>query len=235
MFVAGEAAPDAPTVAATFEPPLLENPSVKVWAHDVSVERGRTYRYQLRVVLNNPMFGQGNVMVPEQQQWASAPVVRSEPSAWSEPVKVDDESYFFIVGASAADARVNRLASARAELFVFKWGRWRKADTSLEPGDRLEATVKYPDFSVLLCGRSARRRAGSDRGPAGPRDPTQPLRLRRRPASRQRIRARNRATCPRSPIAIGASRRDRDSPMALMCAARNSRRSARTSKSMRFS
>lgn len=174
MFVAGEAAPDAPTVAATFEPPLLENPSVKVWAHDVSVERGRTYRYQLRVVLNNPMFGQGNVMVPEQQQWASAPVVRSEPSAWSEPVKVDDESYFFIVGASAADARVNRLASARAELFVFKWGRWRKADTSLEPGDRLEATVKYPDFSVLLAGGAPGDGLVPIAGQPGRRDPTQP-------------------------------------------------------------
>jgi hypothetical protein len=175
MFVAGEPAPEATSAAATLELPLLENPSVKVWAHDVSVERGRTYRYQVRVVLNNPMFGQGNVMVPEQQEWSRAPVVRSEPSAWSEPVRVDDESYFFMVGASPADARLNRLASARAELFIFKWGRWRKADVSLEPGDRLEGTARYPDFSVLLAGGPAGEGpAPIAAGQPGRRDPSQP-------------------------------------------------------------
>lgn len=174
MFVAEEAAPDAPTASAAFEAPLLENPAVKVWAHDVSVERGKTYRYQLRVVLNNPMFGQGNVMVPEQQEWARPPVVRSEPSAWSEPVRVDDESYFFIVGATPADARLNRSASARAELFIFKWGRWRKGDTSLEPGDRLEAAAKYPDFSGLLAAGHPGESAWPVAGQPGRRDPTQP-------------------------------------------------------------
>lgn len=162
-------APEQPTVV---EAPLLSNPAVKIWAHDVSVERGRTYRYQVRVVLNNPMFGQGNVMVPEQQEWAKAPVVRSEPSVWTEPVKVDDESYYFIVGANPGDRQMNRIAGARAELYTFKWGRWRKGDTQLEPGDRVEASVKYPDLSVLLA--AAPGDAPIVAGQPGRRDPTQP-------------------------------------------------------------
>lgn len=162
------------TAAAAIEAPLLDNPAVKVWAHDVTVERGRTYRYQVRVVLNNPMFGQGNVMVPEQQEWAKAPLVRSSPSAWSEPVKVDDESYYFIVGANPADRGMNRLASARAELYVFKWGRWRKGDAALEPGDRVEAAVKYPDLSVLLAGATPGGEPWPVAGQPGRRDPTQP-------------------------------------------------------------
>ncbi len=132
------------------EGPLLENPSVRIWAHDVFVERGKTYRYRLVVVLNNPMFGQANVMVPEQKQWAEAAVIRSAPSEWSEPVRVDDETYFFITSANATD-RMNRTASARAEMFIFKWGRWRKGDVQLEPGDRLRADVKYQDIRDLVA------------------------------------------------------------------------------------
>jgi len=136
--------------AGQVEAPLLENPSVRVWAHDVFVERGKTYRYRMVVVLNNPMFGQGNVMVPEQKQWADAAIIRSAPSEWSEPVRVDDETYFFITSANASD-RMNRTSSARAEMFIFKWGRWRKGDVQLEPGDRLRAEVKYQDIRELVA------------------------------------------------------------------------------------
>lgn len=171
---AGETAPiEAPVEPTIAEAPLLVNPAVKVWAHDVSVERGKTYRYQMRIVLNNPMFGQGNVMVPEQQEWAKAPIVRSEPSVWTDPVKVDDESYYFIVGANPGDRQMNRIAGARAELYTFKWGRWRKGDTQLEPGDRVEASVKYPDLSVLLAA-AVPGDAPIVAGQPGRRDPTQP-------------------------------------------------------------
>ena len=144
------AAPVNPNVANQPEAALLENPAVRMWAHDVSVERGKTYRYRMTVVLSNPMFGQGNVMVPEQQAWSEVPVVRSTPSEWSEPIRVDDETYFFITSANAPD-RLNRTSGAHAELFVFKWGRWRKGDSQLEPGDRLRADVKYPDISTVLA------------------------------------------------------------------------------------
>jgi hypothetical protein len=36
-------------------------------------------------------------------------------------------------------------------MFVFKWGRWRKGDVQLEPGDRLRTDVKYPDVSKVLA------------------------------------------------------------------------------------
>ncbi len=150
MYGAAEAAPVDTNAPAKAEAPLLENHSVRIWSHDVFVERGKTYRYRMVVVLNNPMFGQGNVMVPAQQEWSKAAVVRSAPSEWSEPIRVDDETYYFITSANAAD-RMNRTQGARAEMFIFKWGRWRKGDAQLEPGDRLRADVKYPDVSALLA------------------------------------------------------------------------------------
>lgn len=147
---AGTAPQPEPDSANRTEAPLLENPSIRLWAHDVFVERGKTYRYRLRVVLNNPMFGQGNVMIDEQKPWSLQPMVQSAPSEWSEPVRVDDESYFFITSANPVTP-LNRTAGARAEMFIFKWGRWRKGDVQLEPGDRLRAEVKYPDLSGLIA------------------------------------------------------------------------------------
>lgn len=147
---AGAAPQEDPAAANKPEAALLENPSVRIWSHDVFVERGKTYRYRLRIVLNNPMFGQGNVMVEEQKPWSLLPVVESAPSEWSEPVRVDDESYFFITSANPVTP-LNRTPGARAEMFIFKWGRWRKGDVQLEPGDRLRADVKYPDISALIA------------------------------------------------------------------------------------
>lgn len=161
-----------PTAAGATEAALLDNPAVRIWAHDVFVQRGKTYRYRLSVVLNNPMFGQGNVMVPEQQDWAKAATVRSAPSEWSEPIRVDDETYFFITSANPVTS-LNRTAGARAEMFIFKWGRWRKGDAQLEPGDRLRAEIKYPDVSVVLA-QNPQDPAAAQPAPGVPQPPQAP-------------------------------------------------------------
>ena len=176
--------------AAASEAPLLSNPAVRIWAHDVNVERGKTYRYRLRVAINNPMFGQSNVMVPEQQELAGLPTLVSEPSDWSDPIHVHDQTYYFITSANAAD-RLNRTPSARAEMFIFKWGRWRKGDVSLEPGDRLQAEIKYPDVSTLVA-MAPGANPGEMAPPAAPMSPKGPMgdpgsgRRPRRPPGRRR-------------------------------------------------
>lgn len=146
-----EAATPAPseTEAAKFEP-ILDTDEVRLWVHDVSVERGKTYRYSMTLVFDNPMFGKGSVMLPEQVEWSRNTLVRSLPSEWTDPVQTDQEVYYFVTSATEAGAGpISRNADARAELFTFYFGYWRQGTALYEPGDRLIADVAVPDLSKM--------------------------------------------------------------------------------------
>lgn len=128
------------------EPGLLDGKPIRVWTHDVHAERGKTYRYRMTLVLNNPMFGHSAAMAPEQAEMAKPAIVRTAPSDWSDPVSVDPESYFFVTSATEDD-QLGRGASARAEVFQFRWGYWRRGAGTMEAGDPLVAQINYPDLS----------------------------------------------------------------------------------------
>ncbi|HMN41376.1 MAG TPA: hypothetical protein PKE29_11070 [Phycisphaerales bacterium] len=137
--------------AAKAEPPVLDNPSIHVWAHDVFVERGQTYRYQIGLVFTNPYFGHSAAMVPAQaQKLARSGTIRSAPSEWTQPVAVDRETYTFFVSAVEDDAISGARAYTRAEVFQFKWGFWRRGSDSFEPGDRVSLNINVPDFTKFL-------------------------------------------------------------------------------------
>lgn len=134
------------------EAPLLDNPSVQLWGHDVYVQRGRTYRYQAVVVLTNPYFGYSAAMTKEQgDKLATKGVIRTAASEWSEPIAVDPETYLFFTTAVADDGLVGRSASAKAEVFQFAWGHWRRGDDTLEPGDSVSTELKVPDFTNVIA------------------------------------------------------------------------------------
>ena len=144
---AGSAA--VPTKPGVTEASLLDNPAVRVWGHDVHVERGKTYRYRVRLALNNPYFGHGAAMLPAQAALASKGVWYTPMSEWSTPVRVDPETYLFFTSATPDDPGT-RIASARAEVYQFRWGYWRKGQTTLEPGDAVNTEVRVPDFSKIV-------------------------------------------------------------------------------------
>ncbi len=148
----GTIKPVETTTQTSVEAPLLDNPAVQLWAHDVHVERGRTYRYQAVVVLTNPYFGYGAAMTKEQgDKLATKGIVRSAPSGWSEPITVDPETYLFFTTAVADDGLTGRTVSAKAEVFQFAWGHWRRGDDTLEPGDSVSTELKVPDFSAAIA------------------------------------------------------------------------------------
>lgn len=124
-------------------PPLFENPKVRVWTHDVSVEAGKTYRYRLRVAVTNPLFGRQASLKPEQAALAQDAVLRSEWSDWTDPVTVDPNEYYFVTSASERD--VTGPTRASAELFKFYYGYYRRGSVTVEPGDVLAAEMKIPD------------------------------------------------------------------------------------------
>lgn len=138
--------------------PLLENPSVRVWAHDVTAEPGAQYRYRVRVVVNNPFFGREASLPATLKQAAGTPVARSDWSEWTDPVRVDDTKYYFIMSAQERDAIGNNRATA--DLMEFFYGFYRRASVQLEPGDPIMADVKLPpdlrEFDLVKLASGAR-------------------------------------------------------------------------------
>lgn len=119
---------------------------IKVWAHDVTVEPGATYRYRVIVTVLNPLFRQTRPPAQQQEQYQNKLVLgpseeEIEQSPWSEPVQIDAETYFFIVGGSAQQ----RLA--RVEIWRLHGGAWRASEFDVQPGDPVggEATLNGPN------------------------------------------------------------------------------------------
>ena len=91
-------------------------------------------------------------MLPAQaEKLAKFGVLRTAGSEWTDPIMVDPETYIFFTSATEDEPSAGRSATARAEVFKFKWGFWRRGAATLEPGDSVLADVKVPDFTKLLA------------------------------------------------------------------------------------
>ncbi len=158
------------------EPKLLEDSAVRIWRHDLTVERGATYRYRLRVVINSPFFIARASLGEDQKSLADEPMLMGEASEWSDPITVDPRDLFFVTGASAGaqigNARIGASARAEVEVFTFYKGEYRSTKVTLEPGDRVAAIVTAPDLplpSIEEFEEDADNPGG--RRPPPPRDP----------------------------------------------------------------
>jgi hypothetical protein len=136
------AAPSGETPKAE---PLLASSNIRFWVHDTDVKRNTAYRYRLRAVVNNPAFGQGAALGKDQQDLAKTPIARSEPSEWTQPVRVDPDLYYFITSADDnKGGNLTQIPVATAEVFSFNQGYWRTESIRLQPGDPLVAEIEVP-------------------------------------------------------------------------------------------
>jgi hypothetical protein len=124
--------------------PPLESPGVRIWTHDLYVEPGATYRYRTQVVFNNPFFGNGPALLPDQQSLAAEPLVYGQWSPWGEPISVEQDHYYFVTAASTGDD-LNPMPRAQVEVFEFYYGFWRRGTANIAGGDLLVAHVDLPD------------------------------------------------------------------------------------------
>lgn len=129
-------------------PPVMEAKDLPVWVHDVTAEPGKTYRYRMRVVLNNPLFGRGQFLSESQQAAAASPVLEGAWSGWSAPIAMEADRHFFVVSASQNDA-LGSPPRASVEVYEFYYGYWRKGSTTLEPGDTVHARANLPDSLII--------------------------------------------------------------------------------------
>ncbi|HYF14660.1 MAG TPA: hypothetical protein VD971_06255 [Phycisphaerales bacterium] len=125
--------------------PLLENASVRLWTHDMTVRPGAQYRYRMRVHVNNPLFGRG--LQDGQKNLAEQQLAVSPWSDWSAPVTVDRDNEFFVVSAVESDPLTSR-PRVTSELFTFYYGYYRSTTASAEPGDSFHATVSLPKLML---------------------------------------------------------------------------------------
>jgi hypothetical protein len=124
---------------------VLEEESIDLWAHDMGVEPGATYRYRTRVVVNNPLFRKQADIDPDdadQQALARDPFARGNWSAWSEPVVAGAREYFFVTSASEGTAGSTAPDKTTIELYQVYYGHYRKSTLNVSPGDVLAADLR---------------------------------------------------------------------------------------------
>ena len=124
---------------------VLEEESIDLWAHDMGVEPGATYRYRTRVVVNNPLFRKQADIDPDdpaQQALARDPFARGDWSDWSEEVVAGSREYFFVTSASDGAAGTTAPDKTTIELYQVYYGHYRKSTLNVSPGDLLAADLR---------------------------------------------------------------------------------------------
>jgi hypothetical protein len=131
---------------------ILDQEALQLWAHDIGVKPGATYRYRTRVVLNNPYFRKGPYLDESddaQQALTVEPFVRANWSQWSDPVAVGAKEFFFVAEASQPISGAS-LPTAKIELYSMYYGYYRRSSMNIEPGQSLAANLRVSGDFVLF-------------------------------------------------------------------------------------
>jgi hypothetical protein len=108
---------------------LMQMRSVDLWASDLTVKPGSTYRYRMRVRVINPLFKKSEPPEEQRKKHLKSFLADGPWSEWSKPVLVPDKFHYFFTGATP------RPTQATVEVWKFYDGAWRSAEFRLKPGD----------------------------------------------------------------------------------------------------
>ncbi len=120
----------------------LDPYQMRVWAIDVSVEPGKTYRYKLVAAVINPLYGVQRLedsQLSENAERAALPPSQTDldKMAWIDPIEVEPTTRFFVTSASERGARVNIWR-------VFNGKRYNH-QFEVNPGDRIGGVATIED------------------------------------------------------------------------------------------
>lgn len=141
----------------------IDNNTLKLWTHDMTVQPGAEYQYRMRLVINNPLFGRG--LQESQKDLSEKKVIEGAWSNWTAPITIDRDREFFITNATDSDP-ITRRPKAAAQVFVFYYGYYRSQGGSFEPGDMLTLKVNLPDELKLADMTALENALKSAQGPA---------------------------------------------------------------------
>ncbi len=120
---------------------VFEDDEVYMWAHDIDVEPGETYRYRAQVRIYNPFFARRLFLVEDQQHLADKFTLDSDFTEWSEPIQVRPRQVIYYVDARPPSedevTRIRDLGQVDAEVYRFYDGRWWMETFRIQPGDRI--------------------------------------------------------------------------------------------------
>ncbi len=105
-----------------------------LWAYDLSITPGRTYRYRSRVFLYNWYVGVVSRVVDRADAVKIQLVGRwSDPS---EPIEIEDDTYFYLASGNSA--------TKEARVDVYKWflAQWHKQQYRVEVGEPIGGTKR---------------------------------------------------------------------------------------------
>ena len=116
---------------------------ITIWAHDITIQPGHTYRYRFTVDVYNPLFLHKADLMPAQQPMAEKFVISSQTSDWSAPIRAEPPLRVFVTEARPASQNTGvgalPFGIATAEVYRFYDGRWWKEDFRVYPGDHIGA------------------------------------------------------------------------------------------------
>ncbi|MGB7159567.1 MAG: hypothetical protein WBD40_15985, partial [Tepidisphaeraceae bacterium] len=121
--------------------PVVQPPEIEVWAHDDTVEPGKSYRYKMRYYIKNPLWQQ--VALVKQRAVADQFAIESAFSDWGSTVDVPPLTNFFIAGGV-----IGGRGRIRFELFTYKGGVQHSMSQEFGPGDEITGKNANADFAT---------------------------------------------------------------------------------------
>ncbi len=154
---------DASNATGPFDPKAQDR--LVVWAHDLGVLPGRTYRYRAAIRTYNPFFTYAGLLDKEQKSLA-VPFTMDTPIAeWSAPVTVAPRIAFFVTDAVPGEGRLG-VGQASIEVYSYQDGERRLERVTLQPGDVIggkDSATGTGYFLVDVVADPTAERGGTDR------------------------------------------------------------------------
>lgn len=109
---------------------------VRVWAHDITVEPGKTYRYRVIVNVLNPLFRRSNINKQQRAENYRKIALGPDPdelesSPWSRPITTDPVNFFWLVDGSLQNQQ------AEVEIWTRYSGQWERLESRVSAGDAI--------------------------------------------------------------------------------------------------
>ena len=142
--------------------------TVKVWAHDLTAEPGKTYRYKVAVSVMNPLYQFPRLNEAQRRENFDRVAITHSldelaAAPWSAPLTLDPEYYFFALSGS------KDLKRAKFEVWTVRNGRWLNREFTEFPGNEIGGSAEDQDAgdefnmnvgAVMLDVDSVRVRSG---------------------------------------------------------------------------
>ena len=111
-----------------------------MWAHDLKIRPGATYRYRCVLSILNPFLGRASEVQDSQRPLAAKSGVLSAPSEWV-TVRTRSPRDFFVIEAMPGEG-ASGLGLGRFDLFKLDKGTWCTQRETIELGDRVGGVMK---------------------------------------------------------------------------------------------